>query len=604
MIDFDQEITAALSPRFRFLKFIVMFFFAAIVIRLWYLQIFKGDYFFDLSENNRIKIQEIPAPRGIIYDRNGKVLVNNIPSFDISLLYSGEKQLREILPLLSKILNLSPEEIINRVKNSLYLPRFKPIKIKLDVTREELGKVEFNKIELPNVVVEFFPKRTYPWRENLAHVIGFLGEINQSELNQSDYFNYRPGDFLGKSGIEKSFEKTLKGQSGWIQFEVDALGRKKKTIGSADPVPGKNIFLTIDLDLQLFAEQVLGNKSGVIIAQNPNTGEIIAFASHPSFDPNLFSRGISSKDWKYLCSHPKHPLTNKGIQGVYPPGSLLKIITAIAGLEEGKITPDTRFFCSGSLKFGNRSYRCWKKEGHGSLNLLEAIEQSCDVYFYQVGNLVGINKLAYYSYLFGLGAPTGLGLEGEKGGLVPTTYWKEKALRLPWQKGETLSCSIGQGFYLTTPLQMLVLISAIANGGKLYSPFLVKKIIDPQGNVIKEFKPKVIKNIPVSFESIKIIKEGLRRVVEGEKGTAKNIKIPGIEMGGKTGTAQVVGLPSKKTRQNLPEYLKDHAWFVAFAPFNNPEIAVVVLVEHGGFGSMVAAPMAREIIRHYLNRQN
>ena len=602
-MDFDQEIIEALSRRLGFLKFFVFLVFLIIFVRLFYLQVVKGDYFFDLSENNRIKIQEIPSPRGVIYDRNGRVLANNTPSFDVSLLYSGIKQLNGILPLLSEILNLDPEEIVKKVKNSLYLPRFKPIKIKLDVNRKELSGIEFHKLDLPNVVVEFFPKRNYPLKENLAHVLGYLGEINESELARPEYSSYTPGDFLGKSGIEKVLENPLKGRPGWLQFEVDSLGRKKGMLGSVEPVPGEDLFLTIDLGLQGFADQALGEKNGSVIAMNPNTGEILAFVSHPSFDPNLFSRGISFGDWGALIKNPFHPLTNKGIQGLYPPGSLFKIVTAIAGLEEGKITPDTKIFCNGSFSFGNRLYRCWKKGGHGTLNLFDAIEQSCDVYFYQVGHLVGVDPLAYYAKLFGLGGPTGLILENEKKGLVPTSKWKEKTFHIPWQKGETLSCAIGQGFYVATPLQMLVLISAIANGGKLHTPFLVKKLEDERGTILKDFKFNDVPRLPISLASINIIRESLLRVVQGQNGTAKTARVAGIEIAGKTGTAQVVGLPPGDVRSKLPSYLQDHAWFFAFAPFNNPQIAVVVLVEHGGFGSVAAAPIARDVIKYYLENK-
>ena len=600
-MDFDQEITETLSRRLSFLKFFIFLVFLIIFVRLFYLQVIKGDYFFDLSENNRIKVQEIPAPRGVIYDRNGKILANNTSSFDVSLLYSGIKQLKGILPLLSEILNIGPEDIIKKVKNSLCLPRFKPIKLKLDISRKELSEVEFYKLDLPNVVVEFFPKRNYPLKEILAHVLGYLGEINESELTKPEHSSYTPGDFLGKSGIEKIFENHLKGRSGWLQFEVDSLGRKKRVLGSVDPVPGEDLFLTIDSGLQSFADQALREKNGSVIAMNPNTGEILAFVSHPSFDPNLFSRGISFNDWGALIKNPSHPLTNKGIQGLYPPGSLFKIITAIAGLEEGKITPDTKIFCNGFFNFGNRLYRCWKKGGHGTLNLFEATEQSCDVYFYQVGHLVGIDHLAYYAKLFGLGSPTGIILENEKGGLVPTSKWKEKTFHIPWQKGETLSCAVGQGFYLTTPLQMLVVISAIANGGKLYTPSLVKKL--EYGAMLKDFTFNDATQLPISLASINTIRESLWRVVQGQNGTAKIARLADIEIAGKTGTAQVVGLPPGKTCIELPAHLQDHAWFFGFAPFNNPQIAVVVLVEHGGFGSVAAAPIARDVIQYYLENK-
>ena len=335
---------------------------------------------------------------------------------------------------------------------------------------------------------------------------------------------------------------------------------------------------------------------------NPNNGEILAFVSHPSYNPNLFSRGISSQAWHNLIKDPHHPLNNRCVQGLYPPGSVFKIITAIAGLEEGKITPETSFFCNGSYRFGNRSYRCWKKGGHGRLNLREALEQSCDIYFYQAGLRVGIDSLARYARAFGLGSSTGFVFGNEKEGLIPTRSWKEKAFKTPWQEGETLSSAVGQSFVLVTPLQMLVLISAIANNGKLYIPRLVKRIETVTGDTIEDFPHTFISKVPVSAKSILVVREALRGVVQNPCGTGKIARIKGLELAGKTGTAQVVSLQFCEKNSEVPFCLRDHAWFVAFAPFRDPKISVVVLVEHGGFGSSAAGPVAREIIDYYLNK--
>jgi len=601
-MDFDREIVRNLSRRLGILYFSIIIVFIIIFLRLWDLQILKGDYFFDLSENNRIKIREIIAPRGIVFDRNGNILADNSPSFDISLLHQGIKTLDEIVPLLSKILNMDSKNIVGRVTGSSPLPRFKPIKIKLDVSREELSLVEFFKLDLPNIVIEVFPKRNYPLGKGGAHLVGYLGEIDGAELKIPGYADYNPGDFIGKSGIEKIFECQLRGRSGWSRFEVDALGRKKRVLGCVDPAPGKNLCLTIDLDLQRFVDKVLGKKVGAVIAMSPKDGEILAFVSHPAYDPNLFSRGISSRDWHKLTKDSRHPLNNRCIQGLYPPGSVFKIITAIAGLEEGKITPETSFFCNGSYRFGNRSYRCWEKGGHGRLNLYEALERSCDIYFYQAGLRIGIDSLAYYARAFGLGEPTGFIFNNEKEGLVPTKRWKEKTFKTPWQEGETLSSAIGQSFVLVTPLQVLVLISAIANNGKICVPRLVKRIESAAGEAIKEFPPVCASRAPVSAKSIAAVREALRRVVQNPCGTGKIARIEGLELAGKTGTAQVVSSRVCEKTLEVPFYLRDHAWFVAFAPFQDPKISVVVLVEHGGFGSSVAGPIIKEIIDYYLNK--
>jgi len=601
-MDFDQEITQTLSRRLTVLYFLLFFTFLLFFVRLWDLQILKGDYFFDLSENNRIKIQEIIAPRGAIYDRDYTALANNIPSFDVSLLYQGISDLEDILPQLSTILSLDRDAIIKKIDDSQYLPRFKPVKIKVDVSRKELSLIEFYKLDLPNVVVEVFPKRNYPFGGAVSHLLGFLGEINETELKMDRYSSYNPGDFLGKSGIERVSETDLRGRVGWLQFEVDATGRKKEVLRSINPLPGKNLVLTLDIQLQCFTDKLLGEKMGTIIAMNPKNGEVLALVSHPSFNPNLFSRGISVREWHKLTKNRYCPLTNKAIQGLYPPGSIFKIITALAGLEEGKITPKTTFSCEGSYRFGNRTYRCWKKGGHGSLDLYGAIEQSCDTYFYQVGRLVGVDSLAYYARLFGLGCPTGIRLGNEKAGLIPTRAWKEKTFQVPWQGGETISTAIGQSFVLATPIQMLVMISAIANDGKIYVPQLVKKIEDFQRNVKKDFQPQFISEVPVSAKSIQVLKEALRRVVHNPHGTGKIARIDGLEVAGKTGTAQVVSLSSDRKKSDAPFHLRDHAWFAAFAPFQNPEIAVVVLVEHGGSGSTTAGPLAKEVISHYLDK--
>ncbi|HNU70674.1 MAG TPA: penicillin-binding protein 2 [Thermodesulfobacteriota bacterium] len=600
-MDFDQQITSSLSRRtvilvgFLFLSLLVIF------VRLWQLQLLEGEYYFDLAKNNRIKLQEIIAPRGIIYDRNGQVLADNTPSFDISLLHEGLQDLERIIPLLSTILSLSPEEIRQRVEQTKNLSRFKPIKIKKDVSRKELGLIEFYKIDLPNVVIEVFPKRHYPLGEAMCHAIGRLGEIDETTLKNLKSSDYGLGDFIGKSGIEKAYENELKGKPGWLQFEVDALGRRKRVLSSEYPEPGNDVYLTIDADLQRFAHKTLGDKNGAVVALDPHNGEVLAYVSHPTFDPNLFSRGISSKDWNALVHSPFHPLTNKAIQGTYPPGSIFKIITAIAGLEEQIIDPQTTFFCHGRYDFINRP-RCWKRGGHGTMDLYSALEQSCDVYFYSVGHRLGVDKMAYYASLFGLGKETGIVLEGEKCGLIPTTTWKKKVYGVSWQQGETLSTSIGQSFVLCTPLQVALMMNTVASNGTLYVPHLSLKVMNRAGEVLDITDTEVRSITSVSPATLAAVKEGLWRVVHGDRGTAKMVRISDLEIAGKTGTAQVIRLKEDKQDINdIPYQYRDHAWFAAFAPFTNPCISVAVLVEHGGFGSSVAGPIAREIIDYYLN---
>lgn len=602
-MDFDQEITQDLSQRARYLYLFLVLGVVIVLARLWELQVLRGDYFFDLSENNRMKMQEISAPRGCVYDRQGRVLVGNTPSFDVSLLREGARNLGGLLPCLSNALDMEEEEIVLNVNKPSSPSPFKPIKLKVDVGRRVLSLVEFYRLDLPNVTVEVVPKRNYPWGKVGAHVLGYLGEATESELSLPEYSQYSPGDFLGKFGIERAFERDLRGRSGWLQFEVDARGTKNKVLRSRDPIPGANLYLTIDLDLQCLAEKALGERAGSVVALDPACGEILALVSHPGFDPNLFSRGISPKHWRALISDPLHPLNNKALQGLYPPGSVHKIITAIAGLEEKKILPDSTVYCNGFYPFGDRPFRCWKKGGHGTMDLYGALEQSCDCYFYRIGQLVGVDALAHYAMQFGLGRRTGCVLGNEKPGLIPTSDWKKRALKAPWHGGETLSTAIGQSFTLVTPLQAAVLITAVANGGKVFTPLLVKDIERPDGKR-EEFGHLSVSHAAVSAESLNVVREGLRRVVQSPMGTGKLARIEGIEMAGKTGTAQVVSLPPSEKKTKLPPHLQDHAWFVAFAPFDHPKIAVAVLVEHGGFGSSVAGPIAKELITYYLHQQS
>lgn len=602
-MDFDQHVTRHLSRRTIIVYIFVAVCFLIVLVRLWELQLLKGEYYFDLSKNNRVKLQEITAPRGMIYDRTGAILADNTPSFDVSLLHQGINELDLVAPLLSTILDLPPEEIVRRAEEGKNISRFKPIKIKKDVSRRELGLVEFFKLDLPNVVVEVFPKRHYPANEAAAHVLGRLGEIDEQTLQDLSSDDYSVGDFIGKSGVEKVFEDKLKGKSGWLQFEVDALGRKKRVLSEINPVAGNNIYLSIDLRLQQAAHDILGDKNGVIIALEPNTGDVLAYVSHPAYNPNLFSRGISHEEWNELISNPFHPLTNKGVQGTYPPGSVYKIITALAGLEEQKVTEETTFYCKGAYDFLHKP-RCWKKHGHGDVDIYTALEQSCDVYFYHLGHRIGIDMLAHYSHLFGLGSPTGIVLEGEKSGLVPSTSWKKKVYKVSWQEGETLSTAIGQSFLLVTPLQAAVLINTAGNGGRLYKPSLIKKITTVRDHPVETFEPVLVRDSFISTESLAIVRESLRRVVQNPRGTGKIARIEGIELAGKTGTAQVVRLPQEKIEdQEIPYKHRDHAWFVAFAPFDDPKISVAVLIEHGRFGSSAAGPVARDVIKTYLDNR-
>jgi penicillin-binding protein 2 len=428
--------------------------------------------------------------------------------------------------------------------------------------------------------------------------------VDENELKQAKVTPYRMGAMIGKYGVEYRWENDLRGTDGGRQIEVDALGREIRPLGIVEPFPGNNLFLTIDLDLQKTAEEAYQDKNGALVAMDPKTGRILAMVSKPSFEPDIFARNILPDEWKALVESPHHPLQNKGIQGQYPAGSTFKIITAIAGLESGMITPNTPFICKGAFPYGNRDFRCWKEGGHGAISLHRAIVESCDIYFYQVGLKIGVDLIAYYANEFNLGRVTGISLPHEKPGTVPSSAWKKKRFGVPWYSGETLSFSVGQGYLNATPLQLLMLISGVANGGKQYLPQVVERVENIFGEKLKEYPPVELKRVNVSEKTLQIVQEALRGAVNDPHGTGWTCALKEVKVAGKTGTAQVVRLPEnfKKGDMNrMPLKFRDHAWFVAYAPFEDPKIAMAVLVEHGGFGASAAAPIAKKVIEKYLN---
>lgn len=593
--------------RFRIVLWVVSIAVSILIVRMWYLQVIKGDVLRQRSENNRVRLREIKPLRGLIKDCRRNILVNNQASFDVSIIPEDTKDVSGVIKKLgdlytSKYLNLSARNILLEEKRR---KPFVPIKLERNISREKLAIVETHSLDLPGVVVDVMPVREYIFGGMMAHILGYLGEITRGKLESDTSGDYKPGDMVGKQGIEKYLDKYLKGESGGEQVEVNVAGRELKVLGKVDPVPGYNVVLTIDSYLQNTAWDALEGKAGSVIVMDPRNGSVLAMVSRPSFDPNLFNRGISAENWEKLLNNPLHPMRDKAISGQYPPGSTYKLIAAAAALEEGLITPESSFFCGGSYKLGNRTFRDWKKGGHGEISLHRAIVESCDVYFYNLGKLIGVDKLAKYSRGFGLGAKTGIDLPGEKSGLVPTRQWKLNRFKEPWQMGETICLSIGQGFNLVTPIQLLNVYCALANGGTLYVPRIVKGIETAEGQVVKEFDPEIIAHIPVSKKNIEILRLALWGAVNEPHGTGSALKRKEMDVCGKTGTAQVVGLPEEKdnvAEKKIPYKLRDHALFVCFAPYTNPEIAVVVVVEHGGHGGSAAAPIARKIIDGYFEQ--
>jgi penicillin-binding protein 2 len=578
--------------------------FLVLLLRLFYLQIIEGDEFRRLSENNCIRLQVVQAQRGFIFDRNGLLLVDNRPSFDLSIILNEAKPLVSVINTLSKYLNIPSEELMAKIRNIKGVFSFRPVLLKHDIGRDALALIEAHKYDLPGISVDVQPRRYYLLRQSGAHLIGYLSEINSSELKGGKYQEYKPGDFIGKFGIEREFEKYLKGKHGGRQVEVNAAGQVVRVLENINAEPGNNMYLTIDQRLQSKAEELLKDKAGAVVAMEPFSGEILAMASSPAFDPNEFVRGLTHEEWKELISQPKKPMGNKAIKGEYPPASTYKIITAIAALEEKVVDVNTAFFCPGYMKYGNREFRCWKKGGHGSVNVVRALAESCDVYFYNVGQRLHIDKLAKYAVGCGLGARTGIGLEQEGEGLIPTTAWKKKRLGSTWSSGETISAVIGQGYNLVTPIQMLVMTSAVANGGKIVKPYLVKRIETPDRQTIMEGRTEIVGKIPVSEGTLDIVRRGLWEVVNKNYGTAWSARPGGgFELAGKTGTAQLVGRRQNDTGydRKLPDHFKPHAWFVSYAPYSAPKIAISVLIEHGEHGSSAAGSVARELVKCYFN---
>lgn len=578
--------------------------FFILLLRLFYLQVIQGQELRRLSENNCIRLQSTDPSRGMIFDRNGTLLVDNRPAFDLRIILKDAKPVDRTIEKLAKLIDVPVSELMKKLKHGKGVSSYKPILLKQDIGRDALAAVEVRKFDLPGIVVNVKARRHYINRQSAAHLIGYLSEINSDELKSGKYPECKGGDFIGKFGVEKVFEPFLKGKRGGRQVEVNVMGQVVKVLKTVDAQPGQNIYLTIDHILQEKAEALLEDVAGAVVAMDPETGNILVMASSPSFDQNAFVDGMSHKQWRSLISNPLRPMANKAIQGEYPPASTFKIITAIAGLEEGVIDGNTTMHCPGYYKYGNRIYRCWRRGGHGSVNILKALSQSCDVFFYQVGQKLGVDKLAFYAKACGLGSATGINLENEAGGLIPTASWKKRRTGIAWQGGETLSVAIGQGYDLATPLQMLVLTSALANGGTRYKPLILKSVKTVDGDIVIQNKRQVIGKLPASKKTLAIVKKGLWEVVHNPKGTGRISYIKGIDISGKTGTAQVVGRKNNPdlSEKDLPDHFKAHAWFVAYAPSVDPQIAVAVLVEHGEHGSSAAAPIAREIIRTYLEK--
>ena len=584
---------------------LILFAFGVILVRLFFLQVTHGARYRERSTNNRIRLQSLEPSRGLIYDRSGKLLVDNRPAFDLLITPRDAKPLGDTLARLEALAGLNASEMLARIRKKGSESNKNVVVLKRDIGRDMLAPIEVENHDLPGITVKVRPKRFYLNPGMGAHLLGYLGEINARELSSGKHPNVSVGDFIGKFGIEKVMEQTLRGRQGGRQVEVNVRGRVIRELKRVEAQAGDSIFLTVDTKLQKRAEELLKGEAGSVVALNPQTGAVLALASSPSFDQNDFVSGLSYAKWNSLRNDPEKPMQNKATQALYPPASIYKIITAMAALEEKIVDPRTRIYCSGSHAYGDRNYRCWKRSGHGSVDMVQALAQSCDVYFYVVGQKLGVDRLAFYARGAGLGQRTGIELREEVDGLIPTAEWKRKKLGRRWLSGETLSLSIGQSYNLVTPLQMAMLAASVGNGGTIYKPHLLEKIESADGKLVRTIAPEVKGKLPVSKKNLALIRKGLFATVHGKRGTARGAAIEGVLVAGKTGTAQVVGKghdDAEKKKKRNPKKFRDHAWFVSYAPVENPTIAVAVIVEHGEGGSTKAAPIAREVMETWLEK--
>lgn len=554
----------------------------------WMVQVAEGSRYRELAENNRLRKLAIEAQRGLIRDRHGRPLVENVPSYSLQVDRSRSRDLEDSLGFAAGILGRTPEELAGVLADHRRLPSFQPVPLARDLSLAQVARFGVAQYEHPEFEITIEHKRLYRHAHQTAHVLGYMGEVNDAELVRLGD-GYRSGDMVGKKGLEGLYERLLRGDRGERVVVVDSRGRLIEEYDRAPASPGRELNLTLDLDLQQAAVRQLEGKVGAIVALDPRRGELLALASSPSFNPNLFARGLRSAEWRELVGNPDHPLQNRAVQNSYPPGSVFKIVMALAGLDRGVLDPETTTaYCRGySVIYDNR-YRCWKAGGHGRVDLRTSLQQSCNVFYHQLGQKLDVDTIAEYGRRLGLGRRTGIDLDGEKAGLLPDTRWSLERRGAPWYPGETISVSTGQGPLLVTPLQMAVMVAAVANGGTRVSPHLLQR----EGTV-----PGTPVGLPA--EHLETVREALWSVVNDPKGTGRSARVEGLDVAGKTGTAQVVAQETRTDNEDLPPEYRDHAWFASFAPVDDPRLVVVVLVEHGGAGSKAAAPLARALYLEY-----
>jgi penicillin-binding protein 2 len=574
-----------IQRKIRFFYWIISLGFLAVFLRVFFLQILNYSKYQNLLNENSMRFFPKQAARGIITCRHGQILATNKPSFSLFLVPAQLKSTSSTLVQLSEILGESLDSLEDMVALRSIDRRYEPILLQSHLTASLIAKIEENQERLPGVYIHVEPERYYPYGKLASHVLGYIGQISQQELLDLKGEGYQYGNWMGQKGIEKFYDQYLRGENGGTYVEVNAQGIQQKVLYQISSSPGDTAVLTLDMKLQRIADQLLKGKEGAVIVSNPRNGQILALASHPNFNPNDFVGGISVKNWKHLIDNPEHPLENKAIQNGYPPGSVFKLVVSQAALADRVVTPSQLFLCRGIFWYDSWPYRCWDIYGHGWISMHNALVESCDIYFYQVGLKLKISRIYQMARRMGLGSLTGIDLSSEGMGLVPNPRWKEAVLREPWFPGNTIQLSIGQGYLLTTPIQMLDVISEIAENGKVYRPHLLLKIVDPKTKqVVFKYKKTVLLRTKIPKNIINFVKSAMCDVVNSSYGTGVYARIPGVEVAGKTGTAET------------PHHEKSDGWFVAIAPAQHPKVAVVVMIEHGGEGGLCAAPIAKKLI--------
>ncbi len=601
-----------IDGRLRLSAALIVLVFASFALRLFQLQVVESASFVERSQRNAVRTLRVTAPRGEILDREGRLLASFRPARELRIMPDDLDRPDVTLAALAQLLDIEVAALVERVGEPKGAMRFVPVPIDRDLAYEELARVAAHGWAMPGVSTVELPRRHYLAAARTAHLLGMLGEISADQLERPEFEGYRAGDEIGQTGLEARFESHLRGRDGGRNVEVDAAGRELDVLDEIAPVPGGRVVLALDLDLQRAAEAGFRDvpegepeRMGSAVALDVRTGDVLAMASFPDYDPNAFAGGIDTASWKSLVDDEWKPLRNRAIQNHYPPGSAHKAVVAAALLEEGIVDENTTVTCNGQFRFGNRSYRCWKRQGHGVVNLRTAIQRSCDVFFYTYGVQLGIDRLAAHASSFGLGRRTGIDLAGEQPGVLPDSEWKKRRFGQPWYPGETVSAAIGQGYNLYTPLQLAVSFAAIANGGTLLRPRLVLRLEDERGVTERRYPVKAQGRVSVAPEHLARVREALTAVVEEPGGTGGQARVPGLRVAGKTGTAQVVRLEQHEglEESEIPVRFRDHAWFGAFAPADDPQIAVAVFVEHGLHGGSAAAPIARRILEVWFAKQ-